>query len=139
MEGHDTDIGVATYGFSVVETLGVVVLHIESHWPSYSLLKGTVESLYSLRIACLAEEHRVGDNVILGLECEELLAQRKEVYGHHIGLLPLARRDECWHLLFKRRAVAQNSQTARGVHIVGTCTHYIVTEILLHGHRRKED
>ena len=36
-------------------------------------------------------------------------------------------------------AIAKYGEAARGIHIVSTCTHHIVAEILLHGHRRKED
>ena len=41
-----------------------------------------------------AEEHRVGDNVILRTHRGKLLAQGKEIYRHHISLFPLFLLDE---------------------------------------------
>ena len=138
MERHDADVGVVLNGRRVVKFFGVVILHIERHWPGGLLGQSVVELLDAGAIPRLAEELRIGEDIEFGAHHAILLAQRKEVYRQHIHPLPGPLCNQAGELLLERWAVAENGQTAFCAHLLYASTSHIVAEILLCGHSRKE-
>lgn len=132
MEPHDADMGVGQGG-AVVEPFGVVVLHVERHRPRDLAVERAVERGHTGSAHAVAEEHRVGENVIGRSDHLEAVVLGEKVDRHEVLRLVFSPCDQPRQVVGQRWAVAEDDHPARGI-ARGPRTADIVAEILLDGH-----
>ena len=135
MEGDDADMGVGQPA-AIVEPLGVVVLHVEVHLPRDLLVEPPVERLDPLAVDALAEEHRVGEDVVFGANLLEAVILGEEVDHQEVLRAVVAARKQPRQFAPERGAVGQQHELLRGAADHPGAAD-VVAEVLLHGHRRE--
>ena len=132
MEADDADIGIGQRG-AVVEAFGVIVLHVEVHRPRNLAGERRVKRPDAVAACAVAEEHRVGKDVILRLHDLEAVVFGEKIDSKEIFGFVFAAFDQPRQVTGQRGAVAQNHHRLRRP-ADRSGTPDVVAEILLDCH-----